>query len=152
MGLNLKILKISLELFTWRYIQKALRTRLIMTPMLLFVKTLRTVIRCDDVITFESLQPTPFCLERASVRKGIFFMFEQHFQCEYGWNKVQYARITISHVCFTVLTLAGSFRRCSALCPLASCSISLLGTPQMLMHEKTCVIPIVDYRSINLTQ
>ena len=35
-------------------------------------------------------------------------MFKQHFQCEFGWNKVKYARITITHVCFIALTLARS--------------------------------------------
>ena len=34
-------------------------------------------------------------------------MFKQHFQCKLGWNKVKYARITITHVCFIALTLAG---------------------------------------------
>ena len=35
-------------------------------------------------------------------------MFQQRFQCEFGWSKVKYARITITHVCFIALTLAGS--------------------------------------------
>ena len=35
-------------------------------------------------------------------------LFSQRFQCELGWNKVKYARITITHVCFIALTLAGS--------------------------------------------
>ena len=35
-------------------------------------------------------------------------MFQQRFQCEFSWNKVKYARITITHVCFIALTLAGS--------------------------------------------
>ena len=39
-------------------------------------------------------------------------MFQQRFQCEFGWNKVKYARITITHVCFIALTLAGSLGRC----------------------------------------
>ena len=34
--------------------------------------------------------------------------FSSVFQCELGWNKVKYARITITHVCFIALTLAGS--------------------------------------------
>ena len=41
MGLNLKILKMSPALFACRYIQKALQTKLIISPMLLFVKMLR---------------------------------------------------------------------------------------------------------------
>ena len=35
-------------------------------------------------------------------------MFKQPFQCELGWNKVKYARITITYVCVIALTLAGS--------------------------------------------
>ena len=42
-GSELEILKMSPALFAWRHIQKALRTRLIISPMLLFAKTLRTV-------------------------------------------------------------------------------------------------------------
>ena len=33
-------------------------------------------------------------------------MFLQRFQCEFGWNKVKYARIMITHACFIALTLA----------------------------------------------
>ena len=32
--------------------------------------------------------------------------------CEFGWNKVKYVRITITHVCFIALTIAGSLGRC----------------------------------------
>ena len=39
MGLNLKILKMSPKLFTWRYKQKALQTRLIFSPKLLSTKS-----------------------------------------------------------------------------------------------------------------
>ena len=35
-------------------------------------------------------------------------MFKLRFQCELGWNKEKYARITITHVCFIAFTLAGS--------------------------------------------
>ena len=71
-------------------------------------------------------------------------MFEQRFQCELSWNKVKYARITITHVYFIALTLAGSLGWCWTLGLSASCSNSILGTRQMLMHEKTCVIPILN--------
>ena len=47
------------------------------------------------------LQPMlPFCLD---------------IQCKkskFGWNKVKYARLTVTHVCFIALTLAGSLGRC----------------------------------------
>ena len=38
-------------------------------------------------------------------------MFQQRFQYKFGWNKVKYARITITHVCVIALTLAGSLGR-----------------------------------------
>ena len=37
-------------------------------------------------------------------------MFEQRFQCELGWNKVKYAIITITHVCFIALLEHSAFR------------------------------------------
>ena len=58
-------------------------------------------------MAFERTQPTPFCLEKSSVKMDNL-MFEQRFQCQLGWNKVKYARIMITHVCFIALTLAGS--------------------------------------------
>ena len=72
-------------------------------------------------------------------------MFKQRFQCELSWNKVKYARVTITHVCFIALTLAGSLGWCWTLGLSASCSKSILGARQMLMHEKTCVIPILKH-------
>ena len=60
---------------------------------------------------FESKQPTPFCLEKSSVENEQFNV-SQRFRCELGWNKVKYARLTITHVSFIALTLAGSLRRC----------------------------------------
>ena len=62
---------------------------------------------CYDVMMFESKQLTPFCLEKMAN-----LLFQQRFRSEFGWNKVNYARITITHVCFIALTLAGSLGRC----------------------------------------
>ena len=42
----------------------------------------------------------------------------QRFQREFGWNKVKYARITITHVCFIALILAGSLGRCLSTRPM----------------------------------
>ena len=66
-------------------------------------------------------------------------MFKQRFQSELGWDKVKYARITITHVFFIALTLAGSFGRCLNTWPISLGLLiknSFLGTWQMLMHEK----------------
>ena len=100
--------------------------------------------RCDDVVTFESTQPTPFVITgrqllqklpwdiitgdillsfRQRIHESILFreiqckkmnnlMLLQRFQRKLGWNKVNYARITITHVCFIALTLAGPLGKC----------------------------------------
>ena len=34
------------------------------------------------------------------------------FQRAFGWNQIKYARMTISHVCFTALAFAWSLGRC----------------------------------------
>ena len=39
-------------------------------------------------------------------------MFKRRFQRGLCWNQEEYARITITHVCFIALTLAGSLWRC----------------------------------------
>ena len=127
MGLNLKILKWALH-YLHDVIQKALQTRLIISPMFLFAKTVHTV------MTFKRKQPTPFCLE---------FNVLAAFSVQIGLEKVKYARITITRVCFIALTLAGSLGWCRTLGLYASCSNSILGTLQMLMHEKKCVIHII---------
>ena len=46
------------------------------------------------------------------VEENGYFMFMRHFQCDFGWNQVKYARITITHVCFIAWTLFVALRRC----------------------------------------
>ena len=58
-------------------------------------------------MTFESTQPTPFCLRNHACKKIDNLIFYQRFQCELGWNKVKHARISITHVCLIAFTLAG---------------------------------------------
>ena len=123
-------------------LRQALRTRLIISPMFLFAKTLRTVKtlwRRNDV---RKVTADAILFREIQCKKMDNLMFKQRFQCELGWNKVKYARITITHVCLIALTLAGSLRCCWTLALSASCSNSILGTRQILVHEKTCVIPI----------
>ena len=62
-------------------------------------------------MTFESLQLSPFWLEELCVKIYIL-MFLQHFQCEFGLDKVNYARITITPACFIAMTYAWSLWRC----------------------------------------
>ena len=33
-------------------------------------------------------------------RENGYLMFKQCFQCDFEWNQVKYARITITYVCF----------------------------------------------------
>ena len=41
-----------------------------------------------------------------------YLMFKRRFQRGLCCTQVKYARITITHVCFIALTLAGSLERC----------------------------------------
>ena len=50
-------------------------------------------------MAFESLQSTPFCLEKISVKKGLFNVLTA-FSVRI-W--LEYAIITITHVCFIAL-------------------------------------------------
>ena len=132
----------SPALFACRYIRKALRTRLIIRRCFCSRQ------RCARLWRYDVRKYTAdaILLGEIQCKKMDNLMFEQRFQCELGWNKVKHARITITHVCFIALTLAGSLGWCCTLGLSASCSNSTLGTRQMLMHEKTCVIPIFVHR------
>ena len=113
-----------------------MRPRLIILLMLLFVKPLyvsMTLLLCSDVRKFDA---DSILFGEIQCKTIDIFMFQRRFQCGFGWTQVKYARITITHVCFIALTLAGS---------LGQCLNSFLGIWQMLMHEKTCVIPIFGY-------
>ena len=75
-----------------------------------------------DAILFREIQ----------CKKMDILMFKQRFQCEFGWNKVTYAktttdRQTITYVCFIALTLIGLVFKHLA--------------RQMLMHEKNMFDP-----------
>ena len=147
--------------WTWKYlkwalhyshdvIRKTLRTRLIILPMFLFAKTLCTVMALwrrydvrkytDHAILFREIQ----CKTIDNL------LFKQRFQCKLGWNKVKYAWITITHVCFIALTLAGSLGWCWTL-GLLACLNSILGTRQMLMHEKKIVWSLYLHQCAELT-
>ena len=66
MGMNLKILKMSPALFAWRYIRNAYADQ---TDHFADVFVRENVAYGYDVMTFDSSQPTPFCLEKSIVRK-----------------------------------------------------------------------------------
>ena len=91
---------------------KALRTSLIILPMLLFAKTLRTSMtlwRRNDIRKFDA---DALLFREIQYKKRDILMIKQRFQCGFHWNKVKYVGITITHVCFTALTLAWSLGRC----------------------------------------
>ena len=65
------------------------------------------ITKCKCYLMFREIQ----------CKKRDILMFKQRFQCEFGWIKVKYARITITHVCFIIprqsrrdLVLASSVR------------------------------------------
>ena len=78
----------------------------------LFAKTLHAYIwRCGIVMTFENWRWRNFVLRNQLWEKE-YLMFKRRFQRCLCWNQVKYARITITHVYFIALTLAGSLRWC----------------------------------------
>ena len=66
----------------------------------------RHFVRENDarIMTFESLTLTPFGLEKTSARRMVFKVLAV-FHVTFGLNHVESARITITHVCFIILTL-----------------------------------------------
>ena len=72
-------------------------------------------------------------------------MVKQSFQCKFGVIKVNLTKITITYVCFIVLTLAGSLRQCLSTRPIGLVPKQLPRDLQMLMHEKTCAILIFSH-------
>ena len=127
-------MKLAPGLHAWRYTGKRCGRDW------LFAKTMHAYIwRCGDVMTFESLTLTPFCFEKSSVRKGIFNVSATFSaRCVLKSGKICK---NIEHTSEDVWTLGLT----------ASCSNSFLGTRQMLMHEKTCVIPIVTSAWLNFS-
>ena len=95
-------------------------------------RTSMTLLRRNDVRKFDA---DAILFREMQCKKMDILMFKRRFQCGLVWILVKYARITITHVCFIALTLAGSLT--------ASCPNNFLGTRQMIMHAKTCVIPIL---------
>ena len=71
------------------------------------------------------------------MKKNGILRFYLCFQWAFGRNQAKYAIITITHVCFIALTLAGSLLRCLNTQP-----NSFLGNHKTMLHVKTCVIPI----------
>ena len=67
-----------------------------------------TLRRCYDARKYR----TDAILFREIQFKKKDILIINRFQCEFGRNKVKYARITITHVCFIALTNAGSLGRC----------------------------------------
>ena len=65
-------------------------------------------------------------------------MFQQRFQCEFGWKKAKYARITITHVCLYCINTCRVPRKMFETRP-TRIGLVFKQHPrdrQMLMHEK----------------
>ena len=67
--------------------------------------------------------------------------FLAFFQWAFGWNQVKYARRTITHVCFIAFPRM-MFEHSTKQCPVQTASLG--PSKCFIMHEKTCVIPILD--------
>ena len=120
-----------------------LRSWRIISPMLSFAKTLHAYIwRCGDVMTFESWRWRHFVLRNQVSEKG-YLMFKRRFQRCLSCNQVKYARITIKHVFFIALTLAGSLGQCLKTRPKGLVFKQLPRDPAHVNAWKTCVIPII---------
>ena len=63
-----------------------------------------TLWRRNDVQKFDT---DAILLREIQLKKRDILMFKPRFRCGSGWNQVNYAKITIIHVCFIGLTLVG---------------------------------------------
>ena len=91
---------------------KVFRPWLFILPMLLFAKTLRasmTLWRRYDVRKFDT---DANLFREILCKKTDILMFKGRLQWSLCWNQVKCARITITHLWYTALTLAGSLGRC----------------------------------------
>ena len=104
--------KLDPDLFAWRCTGK--RCGIVWSFRRCFCSRKRWVRlwRWSDVMTFESLTLRPFLFWEIQSKKRDILMFKRRFQCDLGWNQVKYAWITVTHVCFIALTLAGSLGQC----------------------------------------
>ena len=68
-----------------------------------------TLLRRYDIRTFDA---DAILFREILCKKRDILMFKRRFRCGLGRNQVKYARITITHVCFIALTLAGFLGRC----------------------------------------
>ena len=104
------------------------------------------IVSGNDIFDIRFFMLSPSCTKRSSVRNMITLRFFRGFWCNFRLESGK-MREQRSHVCFIALTFDGSLGRCLNTRPqdlVVSCSNSFLGTHQMLMHEKSCMIPIFE--------
>ena len=104
------------------------------------------VVSGNDVLYVQFCMLMPSCTKSSNIQNTIILMFFRCSWCDFRLESGEFilnARITITHVCFIALTFAGSSEDVWTLGLAASCSNSFLRTQQTLMHEKTCMIPII---------
>ena len=141
MGLNFRILQISPELFTWHYMQKPCGPDWTFCGCFFSWKHCAQLWRRYDVRKFTV---HAILFREIQCKKMDISMFELRFQCEFGWNKVKYAWITIAHFCFIALTLAGSLGWCLNTRPISLMFKHLpLDPANGNAWKNMCVIPIL---------
>ena len=74
-------------------------------------------------------------------KNGYFNVLTATLQCEFGWNKIKYARITISIIFVIALTLDGSLGRYLSTL-LIGLVFKRLPPSKCYFYEKPCAIPI----------
>ena len=149
MGFDLKLLKLNPNLFVWQYTKSvAARTDhyfeiFVREKDFLFAKNVvrvMTLWQCYDVRKFNA---DAILFGENQCKKNDIIRFYWCFQWVFCWNHVKYARITITHVCFISLTFGSSLGRCLNTWPDGLLFKQLPRDPTRVMHEKTCVIPII---------
>ena len=112
-------------------------------------KTLRESMTLLRVVTFKKFGADAILFREIQCKKRTILMFKRRFQCGLCWSHVKHLRITITHVGFIALALAGPSDDILTLGLMATCSNSFLRTQQMLMHEKNMRDP---YKFSNVTK
>ena len=109
--------------------------------------------RCERLVTLwrpydiRKFDADAILFREIQCKKMDILMFKRCFQGGLGKNQVKYARMTITHVCFIVLILAGSIGPCLNTRPNGPVFKQHPWDPANVLKcmKKTCVIPIVKY-------
>ena len=112
-----------------------------------FPKMLRTAMTLWRRYAVQKFTVDSILFREIHRKKMDILMFWQRFQCKFHWSKVKYARITITHVSFIALTLAGSLGRCLNTPPIVLMFKHLPLDTANVNAWKKCVIPLLHIAS-----